>query len=68
MINCRVWDVPSSAFIRGNRRAKRLRDVPRADGVANITSQIFWKKNEGETVPDNLSSKLKTYCSLSFNG
>jgi hypothetical protein len=56
----RIIDTPSSAFIRGKRRDSKLREVPRAEGVVKITNQMFWKKNEGDTVPDNLSSNSRT--------
>jgi hypothetical protein len=57
----RTINIPSSAFIRGNRRDSKLRDVPRAEGVVKMTNQMFWKKNEGDTVPDSLSSNSRTW-------
>jgi hypothetical protein len=50
-------NAPSSAFIRGNLFERKFRDVPLAEGIVSITSQMFWKKNEGATVPDSLSNK-----------
>jgi len=59
-ISTKLGNTPSSAFIWGNRLDIRLRDVPLAEGDVNMISQIFWKKNEGDTVPDNLSSSSNT--------
>lgn len=54
-------DIPSLAFNRGRRLDKKLREVPRAEGEVNIVSHTFWRKNDGETVPDRRSRRPRTF-------
>lgn len=58
--------LPSSAFKRGSRRDKKFKEVPRADGVVSIISQMFWRKKADDTVLDRRSSRLSTFGKLSI--